>query len=249
MSSRKPLSHICLREDAQKKIGGLSPVAPDIITIVLRDAEFWPAIEQGINIMKPIVDLIGDEESRESSLASCMLGLIRLAKTISQLPLEDGENLDFWLHAKAVFNRRFFAMNTNTHSLALFLHPMCRKLAISQAVNGRSFKFMVEVALDIAKQWRWSEQLAKMLVTDLKEYHKCSGVFSGGQADGLDWWENLPVSAERCPLKAFAIIIHSIVPHAADVERYFSGLGGVQSVKRCNLSVETFESLSRLRGS
>ncbi|KAG1855718.1 hypothetical protein DFJ58DRAFT_659773 [Suillus subalutaceus] len=108
---------------------------------------------------------------------------------------------------------------------------------------------MVEVALDIAKQWQWSEQLAKMLVADLKEYHKCSGVFSGGQADALDWWETLPVSAERCPLKAFAIIIHSIVPHAADVEHYFSGLGGVQSVKRCNLSVQTFESHSKLRAS
>ncbi|KAG2064892.1 hypothetical protein BDR04DRAFT_939507, partial [Suillus decipiens] len=70
--------------------------------------------------------------------------------------------------------------------------------------------------------------------------------FSGGQADALDWWETLPVSAKRCPLKAFANIIHSIVPHAADVERHFSGLGGVQSVKRCNLSVQTFESFSKL---
>lgn len=249
MNSRQSLSHLCLREDAQKKIGGLSPVAPDIVTIVLRDAEFWPAIEQGIKVMKPIVDLIGDEESCDSSLASCMLGLIRLAKTISQLPIEEGDNVHFWQHAKAVFNRHFFAMNTKTHSLVLFLHPMCRKLAISQAINGRSFKFMVEVALDIAKQWRWSEQLAKMLVADLKDYHKCSGVFSGGQADALDWWETLPISAERCPLKAFAIIIHSIVPHAADIECYFSGLGGVQSVKCCNLSVQTFESLSKLRAS
>ncbi|KAG2040492.1 hypothetical protein BDR03DRAFT_915547 [Suillus americanus] len=50
----------------------------------------------------------------------------------------------------------------------------------------------------------------------------------------------------RCPLKALTIIIHSIVPHAADVERYFSGLGGVQSVEHCNLSVQTFECLSKL---
>ncbi|KAG1717629.1 hypothetical protein EDB19DRAFT_1194990 [Suillus lakei] len=54
---------------------------------------------------------------------------------------------------------------------------------------------------------------------------------------------------ERCLLKAFAIIIHSIVPHAADVEHYFSSLGRVQSVKRCNLSVQTFEFLSKLRAS
>ncbi|KAG1813763.1 hypothetical protein EV424DRAFT_1326445 [Suillus variegatus] len=108
---------------------------------------------------------------------------------------------------------------------------------------------MVEAALDVAKQWRWDEQVAKLLVRDLKEYYKCSGIFTGGQADALDWWETLPVGAEQCPLKALAIIIHSIVPHAADIERYFLGLGGVQSVKRCNLSVDTFESLSKLRAS
>ncbi|KAG2366744.1 hypothetical protein BDR07DRAFT_1273862, partial [Suillus spraguei] len=61
----------------------------------------------------------------------------------------------------------------------------------------------------------------------------------GGQVDVLDWWETLPVSAERCPLKVFTIAINSIVPHAADVERYFLGLGGVQSVKGCNLSVSS----------
>ncbi|KAG2140385.1 hypothetical protein BD769DRAFT_1626295 [Suillus cothurnatus] len=185
------------QEDAQKKIGGLLPVAPDIVTIVLHDAEFWPAIEPGIKVMKPIVDLIRDEESHNSSLASCMLGLIRLAKTISQLPIEDGDN--------AVFNQHFFMMNTKTHSLALFLHLMCQKLAILQAINGCSFKFMVE--------------LTKMLVADLKDYHKSSGVFSGGQADALDCAE--------------CFIIHSI--------RYFLGLGGVQSVKCCNLSVQTFD--------
>ncbi|KAG2126392.1 hypothetical protein BD769DRAFT_1628434 [Suillus cothurnatus] len=190
---RQSLSHLCLREDAQKKIGGLLPVAPDIVTIVLCDAEFWPAIDQEIKVMKPIIDLIGDEESHNLSLTSCMLGLIWLAKTISQLPIEDGDN--------AVFNQHFFMMNTKTHSLALFLHPMCQKLTILQA-------FMVE--------------LTKMLVADLKDYHKSSGVFSGGQADALNCAE--------------CFIIHSIIPHAADIEHYFSGLGGVQSVKRCNLS-------------
>ncbi|KAG2351646.1 hypothetical protein BDR07DRAFT_1345479, partial [Suillus spraguei] len=45
---------------------------------------------------------------------------------------------------------------------------------------------------------------------------------------------------------AFAITIHLIVPDAANVEHYFLGLGGVQSVKRCNLSVQTFKSLSKL---
>jgi hypothetical protein len=47
-------------------------------------------------------------------------------------------------------------------------------------------------------------------------------------------------------LKAFAIIILSIVLHAAEVERLFSDLGGTQSVKRCNLSVNTFQTLGKI---
>ncbi|KAG2068323.1 hypothetical protein BDR04DRAFT_1209137, partial [Suillus decipiens] len=40
------------------------------------------------------------------------------------------------------------------------------------------------------------------------------------------------------------ITLFSIVPHAADVERLF---GGIQSVKHCNLTVRTFETLGKLR--
>ncbi|KAL4066294.1 hypothetical protein V8B97DRAFT_2010064 [Scleroderma yunnanense] len=77
---------------------------------------------------------------------------------------------------------------------------------------------MVEAALKIAKQWKWNEALTLSVVHDLKEYYKCSGVFVGGEADALGWWKSLPISTEKFPLKIMAIIIHSIVPHAADVE-------------------------------
>ena len=86
-----------------------------------------------------------------------------------------------------------------------------------------------------------------VLQDDLKQYYQCKGVFIGGHKDALTWWENLPTTANKNPLKALAITIHSIVPHAAEVERLFSALGGTQSTKRCNLSVSTFETLGKLR--
>ncbi|KAG1772556.1 hypothetical protein EV702DRAFT_924169, partial [Suillus placidus] len=50
--------------------------------------------------------------------------------------------------------------------------------------------------------------------------------FSGGHADGLAWWESLAVSADGHPLKALAITLLSIVPHAADVKcELFSDMG------------------------
>ncbi|KAG1808524.1 hypothetical protein EV424DRAFT_1328829, partial [Suillus variegatus] len=47
-------------------------------------------------------------------------------------------------------------------------------------------------------------------------------------------------------LKAFAITIYSIIGHTGDVERLFSDLGMTQSAKRCNLLVETFETLGKI---
>ncbi len=80
----------------------------------------------------------------------------------------------------------------------------------------------------------------------MREYYLAKGPFAGGKEDGLDWWETLPIRAKERPLKALASVLLSIVPHAADVERFFSQLGGTQTVKRCNLATDTFESLGKL---
>ncbi|KIJ10350.1 hypothetical protein PAXINDRAFT_58441, partial [Paxillus involutus ATCC 200175] len=60
--------------------------------------------------------------------------------------------------------------------------------------------------------------------------------------------ESLPVSADTNPLKSFAITILSIVPHTGDVEQLFLDLRSAQSLRRCNLSVETFETLGKFHG-
>jgi hypothetical protein len=200
-----------------------------------------------VRTTKFIVNTIGNIENRDCNLAECMLKLIRCAHKMSTLRLDDGDDGTFFTYAKSVFNRRFHSINTKYHTLALFLHPMCRKLAVTQAASGRPFEFMVKVALEVALQWKWSKAKADTLVTDLKAYNLCHSPFAGGQVDGLSWWENLPINSETHPLKAFAIIILSIVPHAAEVERLFSDLGGTQSVKRCNLSVNTFQTLGKIR--
>lgn len=228
-------------------MNGESPIASDVVEIILHQRNYWKCLEQLVKTTKFIVDAIGNLESRQTSLADCMLELIRCAKQMSQLPLDADDDMGFRQHAKAVFNRRFHAINTKYHSLALFLHPLCRKLAITQAASGRPIEFMIKVALDIAKQWNWDKIRAAKLITDIQTYHLSQTPFAGGTADGLTWWEHLTISSEDHPLKAFAITILSIVPHAGDVERLFSDLGNTQSPRRCNLSVSTFETLGKIR--
>ncbi|KAG2030462.1 hypothetical protein BDR03DRAFT_1017099 [Suillus americanus] len=50
-----------------------------------------------------------------------------------------------------------------------------------------------------------------------------------------------------CSLKAFSVTILSIVGHAGEVERTFFDLSTTQSARQCNLSVDPFEILGKLR--
>jgi len=77
--ARNPLSHICFQPDAQKRMNNLSPVAADILNIMLHDLEYWQQPNQLIKVTKLLVNAIGNLESQEASLANCMLELIRYA--------------------------------------------------------------------------------------------------------------------------------------------------------------------------
>ena len=55
--------------------------------------------------MKPLIDAIGNLESRKATLADCMLELIRCARTMTRLELiPDKEDIGFWMKAESVFN-------------------------------------------------------------------------------------------------------------------------------------------------
>ena len=96
------------------------------------------------------------------------------------------------------------------------------------------------------KKWHWDQERASQLEEDLKQYYHSKGPFVGGKADATKWWEGLEISTDQHPIKALVITILAIVPHAADVERLFSDLTGVQGVKKCNLTVETFKTMGKL---
>ncbi|PCH44563.1 hypothetical protein WOLCODRAFT_90905 [Wolfiporia cocos MD-104 SS10] len=223
------LVRLALRPDAQHKQNGLTPVTPDVIRIVL-DSEIWGLIKQTIKICKPLVDAIGNIESQEATLVDCMLELICCTRKMYHITYDDGKSLGFWLYVKAIFNHQFHAMNTEYHSLSLFLHPLCQKLAISQAANGWLFEHHCQTALKIAKQY---------------QYNACKGVFLGAQ-DGKVWWEGLAAKSNWHPIKYLAIMLHKVVLHAADVERLFSDLNIIQGIWRSRLTMYAFKALGKL---
>ncbi|KAF7333350.1 DUF659 domain-containing protein [Mycena venus] len=245
-SHRQPLQITCLREDAQNKRNGLSAVSPDVLANVLQTPEFWPLLAQLVRITKPIVDAIGNCESRQATLADCMLELIRCARAMSTMKAEENEDTGFLAHAKQTFDRRFKMIATPIHWLALFLHPLCRKLAVSKTTHGRSLDFMIETALGLAKQWKWSAPRAHQLKTDLKAYFECKSPFTGGRRNAREWWAEVPRENHEA-IRDLAIALASIVPHSADVERLFSDLGGIQTPRRSCMTVPNMEKIGKIR--
>jgi hypothetical protein len=148
-----------------------------------------------------------------------------------------------------VFNQEFEEMNTAIHFLTLFLHLLCKNLALSDTILTRSFKAFLKTALQIAAtNWSWPEASCDQLIMNMTDYYHGKAPFVGASHDALGWWQNLGISADACPLKALAITLHRIVPHSAEVECLFSNLGGIQDVKRSNLAVEMLETLRKLCG-
>jgi hypothetical protein len=211
------------------------------------DMERWALTDQLIRVCKPLVDIIGDVEAHDATLADCMLQLIWAHREIIHMKLQDGEDQAFLDHAWCVVQTQFHAMNTDLHWLALFLHPLCRKLAISTATHSRKLKDAYRIAARIANCWSWTKEQATQLMADIKAYSMGAVPFQGGKADARDWWKSQLVSAADYPIKALAIKIFSVVPHAAEVEWLFSNLGGVQSVKCSRLTIPHLETLGMLR--
>jgi len=218
----------------------------DVIATVF-DLDRWSRTDQLIAICKPLVDIIGDVESRDATLADCMLQLIWAHREVNRVPHREGHDPGFAAHAKEVLNAQFHAMNTDVHWFALFLHPLCRKLAISSVAHSRSIDSAYRIALGIVQRWGWMKTMAQNTLKDIKAYHLGEAPFIGGKADGKDWWNSLIAPIASHPLKALAIKIFSIVPHAAEVERFFSCLRGVQSKKQSRLTVSHMQTFGTLR--
>ena len=243
----EPLQELCVREDAQKKVGAYTPVSAEAVRLVF-DPKHWNMNAQMIRYCKPLTDAIGNTEARDALLADCTLELLKVAQIYENLPVEEGDDKGFAEHACRTFMDAVHDIITEIHFLALYLHLLCRKLALGQSTYSRTFSDVCRIALGLAERWGWLQAAAAQLVNDFWEYQMAKGVFLGGLADGQLWWENLPVSGMDHPLNSLALDLFCIVAHAAEIERLFSDLLNSQGKKRTCLSEQSMKIIGHLRG-
>jgi hypothetical protein len=149
---RPGMKQICICDDAVCKINGYTPVSADVLEAVF-NSEHWTYNKQVITIIKPLVDLIGNLESQDATLADCMLELLKNARHMERLKTEEGHNPALTAHAKTVFVKDFHNINTDLHCLALFLHPAGCRVAIGKGPGLRTLNELISVALGVAKKW------------------------------------------------------------------------------------------------
>ncbi|KAF9256993.1 hypothetical protein L218DRAFT_1021215, partial [Marasmius fiardii PR-910] len=185
-----PLCLLCVWPEAKQLRNGLSAVNTDVIVIVLSKDGCWGYLSQVINVVKLIVDMIGNCESCQTTLADCMLQLLSIVWSLSVMTCEEGEDQEFLNHTCRVFDKHFKTIAMPIHKLALFLHPLCCCLAI----------------------WKWGWTEAEKLYEDVDCYYQCKEPFTRGTSNAREWWKSLPIQSRSHPLKSFAITIHSTVP-------------------------------------
>ncbi|EMD30600.1 hypothetical protein CERSUDRAFT_127775 [Gelatoporia subvermispora B] len=166
---------------------------------------------------KPIVDAIGNLESRDASLADCMLELIWAERAIARLPITATDDADFAAHAKSSLHREFHRMNTSLHWLALFLHPLCRRLAISSATQAfttpddpalgnrsqdESLKGPEDISLDeIEAEFSWMEAIAHEQASSPVEGDSLSGDISVEDTYAVKEMETIRKGLAPCSLQ------------------------------------------------
>jgi hypothetical protein len=117
-------------------VDGLSPVNKDIVELVVVNRGHWDLNQQIIDICKPLIDIIGNVESRDANLADCMVELIDAYRRVLNLPIQETYDVGFYNHAISVLMKEFHSINSPLHWFALFLHPLCCNLAISSATHS-----------------------------------------------------------------------------------------------------------------
>lgn len=224
----------------------MTAVNKQVVQTVLFAPHHWSLNQQLIRICRPLVDAIAVSESDDATLADCMLELIYAHHTIDSMEALDSDNREFLEHAQLVVREQFHSMNTDVHWLCLFLHPMCRKLAVSSAPHSRNVRDACLIAAKLAIRWGYTEEQSRKLIADIHAYSQGKAPFTGGKKDAKEWYTSLLASTEDHPLKSFALVLFAIKPTAADIERLFSHLGIQQGPRRSKLTVENMEALGIL---
>lgn len=196
-----------------------------------------------VEALKPIVDVIGNLEKRTTTLADVLASFITLhwnAKG-ANYAIPGLQN-----HVLSAIGKRVTEFQDPIYFVALFLHPTCKKMAMSRKMTG---DLIIKGALEIAKAWHFNKRDVILLFRELINYKNGDAPFDNlnesSTRSARDFWEKF--SGSTALLRRFAMKVFAIVPHSAPCERLFSTLGLIKTKPRNRLEVKTLNMLAQIK--
>ncbi|KAL5698156.1 hypothetical protein ACHQM5_029229 [Ranunculus cassubicifolius] len=225
------------------KTPGYAQVNPDIAAIIM-DHHHFAKNACLVEALKPIIDVIAKLDRRTTTLADVFLSFITVYENAKTAHYSIQGLRDHILCATRKIVKDY---EDPIYFVALFLHPACKNLAMSQKMTGEK---IIREALEIAKVWRFTKNEAGLLFKELINYKNGDAPFSDlnerSGRSARDFWEKFYGASPM--LRRFAKKLFAILPHSGSCERLFSTLGLINSKTSSNrLELERLNMVSQIK--
>ncbi|KAL5732222.1 hypothetical protein ACHQM5_004869 [Ranunculus cassubicifolius] len=222
---------------------GYAQVNPDIAAIIM-DHHHFAKNASLAEALKPIIDVIGKLERRTTTLADVFLSFITIYENAKTAHYSIQGLRDHILCATRKIVKEY---EDPIYFIALFLHPACKNLAMSQKMTGEK---IVREALEIAKVWRFTKNEAGSLFKELINYKNGDAPFSDlnerSGRSARDFWDKFCGASPM--LRRFAKKLFAILPHSGSCERLFSTLGLINTKTSSNrLELERLNMVAQIK--
>lgn len=207
---------------------------------------FWFTLEALVKLMTPFTKVVTAIQTRQALLADVLRYFLYLGKEISNLQYLPHLPRGLAQHCISAFNFRYVDIITPICHLALFLHPQYRHSAVRIWRNG-----IEKPALEMLRDRKlFTKGNADALMIQLQAYKERHEPFDATWVDGMSllaWWKALLAFPSSRVLATIAIVLASIVPHSADLERLFSIMGWFHSPRRSSMLSDKLGMMSKVR--
>lgn len=212
---------------------------------VITNRQSFEDVETVLSVCAPITESIGRLEQKKSTLADCLIELLRIVYRLERK--QKTLDQDLLSHVKKSVNLRYNQYVTGYHVLALYLHPSGKDLFYRSSINDRNGT--LSTLIPTMKKWRYTEDRATWVVEQLEQYGKGSSNFSSSAPpdDTYLRWKRMRTLPENELLRSFSLRLLAITPTAVEAERLFSSLNYINTKQRKRMSAVTLKQLGQIK--
>lgn len=200
----------------------------DIKLLILDDDEFWPNINELINVLKPVINGLLFLETDQTVIHKVIEVLYNIESTFTFGRLSDTLfNCSEDIYIQQKFNSRKNMILNNIHLAAHLLDPSKQGQYLSNPQKIDALEFINSVAETM--------NINENVMTDLANYQSHKGIFSKvflwkniDKIEPLKWWKLL---GQCTSLSTVAVKILTTPATSAATERSFSTFSWIHSKK------------------